>query len=452
MHNNRLRRFRSRSKARIFVVSLNCGDRRHCRNKSQENYPALGQPIDELALAEIKGAILAKLRLAIGKDAGMATRRDWYKAAALALRDRIVHRWLTAEKESYDAGRKRVYYLSLEFLIGRLFTDALNNMGLLPVFEAALGDLGVGLSDLRKCEPDAALGNGGLGRLAACFMESMATLAIPAIGYGIRYDFGLFRQIISQGWQQEYPDEWLSFGNPWEFQRPEVVYHVHFGGHVDHVDDRGRDRATWRPAETVQAVAYDTPIVGWRGQHVNALRLWSARSPDPLRLDVFNTGDYLGAVAEEARAESICKFLYPNDESPAGRELRLRQEYFFVSASLQDLIKRHLASDGQLRSLAVEGRGAAQRHPSEPRRHRADAHPGRPAQFPLGRGVEDHGRDAVLHQPHAAAGSARDLAGRTVRAAAAAASRNHLPHQRRASGAGRRSAAPATSISAPRCR
>ena len=316
------------------------------------NYPALGQPIDELALAEIKGAILAKLRLAIGKDAGMATRRDWYKAAALALRDRIVHRWLTAEKESYDAGSKRVYYLSLEFLIGRLFTDALNNMGLLPVFEAALGDLGVGLADLRKCEPDAALGNGGLGRLAACFMESMATLAIPAIGYGIRYDFGLFRQIIAQGWQHEYPDEWLSFGNPWEFQRPEVVYHIHFGGHVEHVDDRGRDRATWRPAETVQAVAYDTPIVGWRGQHVNALRLWSARSPDPLRLDVFNTGDYLGAVAEEARAESICKFLYPNDESPAGRELRLRQEYFFVSASLQDLIKRHLASDGQLRSLA----------------------------------------------------------------------------------------------------
>src|SRR5712672_4167491 len=282
----------------------------------------------------------------------MATRHDWYKAAALTLRDRIVHRWLMAEKQRYDAGSKRVYYLSLEFLIGRLFTDALNNMGLLEVFDAALGDLGVGLSELRKCEPDAALGNGGLGRLAACSMESMASLAIPAIGYGIRYDFGLFRQIISQGWQQEYPDEWLSFGNPWEFQRAEVVYHIHFGGFVDHIDDRGRDRAVWHPAETVQAVAYDTPIVGWRGQHVNALRLWSARAPDPLRLDVFNSGDYLGAVAEEARAESICKFLYPNDESPAGRELRLRQEYFFVSASLQDLVKRHLSSDGQLRSLS----------------------------------------------------------------------------------------------------
>ncbi len=316
-------------------------------------YPPLNAPVDELALAEIKSAILAKLTLAIGKDAVMATRHDWYKAAALALRDRIVHRWLLSEKQSYDAGSKRVYYLSLEFLIGRLFTDALNNMGLLPLFDAALGDLGVGLAELRKCEPDAALGNGGLGRLAACFMESMATLAIPAIGYGIRYDFGLFRQIISHGWQQEYPDEWLGFGNPWEFQRPEVVYHVHFGGSIEQVAEaNGRKRTAWHPAETVQAVAYDTPIVGWRGAHVNALRLWSARAPDPLKLDVFNTGDYLGASAEQARAESICKFLYPNDESAAGRELRLRQEYFFVAASLQDLITRHLASEGQLRGLA----------------------------------------------------------------------------------------------------
>jgi starch phosphorylase len=314
------------------------------------------EPIDELALSEIKSAILVKLTLTIGKDAAMATKHDWYKAAALTLRDRMVHRWLTTDKESYDAGRKRVYYLSLEFLIGRLFTDALNNMGLLRTFDAALGDLGVGLDDLRKCEPDAALGNGGLGRLAACFMESMATLGIPAFGYGIRYDFGLFRQIIANGWQQEYPDEWLGFGNPWELQRPEVVYHVYFGGSVEHKPNPrdGRDEPVWHPAETVLAVAYDTPIVGWRGQHVNALRLWSARSPDPLKLDVFNTGDYLGAVAQEARAESICKFLYPNDESSAGRELRLRQEYFFVSASLQDLVKRHLDSDGQLRGLATK--------------------------------------------------------------------------------------------------
>jgi starch phosphorylase len=239
----------------------------------QGNYPAPGQPVDELALSEIKGAILAKLRLAIGKDAGMATKHDWYKAAALALRDRIVHHWLTTEKQSYDAGRKRVYYLSLEFLIGRLFTDALNNMGLLPVFEAALGDLGVDLSELRKCEPDAALGNGGLGRLAACFMESMATLAIPAIGYGIRYDFGLFRQILAEGWQQEYPDEWLGFGNPWEFQRPEVVYHVHFGGSVERFTDaKGRDpdRGLARPPRQCAAAvvgALARPAQARRVQH-----------------------------------------------------------------------------------------------------------------------------------------------------------------------------------------
>ena len=272
-----------------------------------------------------------------------------------------MHRWLTSEKQSYDAGSKRVYYLSLEFLIGRLFTDALNNMGLLPVFEAALGDLGVGLSDLRKCEPDAALGNGGLGRLAACFMESMATLAIPAIGYGIRYDFGLFRQIIAQGWQQEYPDEWLGFGNPWEFQRPEVVYHVHFGGSVEHVEEKGRDRAVWHPAETVQAVAYDTPIVGWRGQHVNALRLWSARSRPALGWMVFNTGDYLGASAERC-AESICKFLCPFwmvfvfDRPGGPRTAATWGNIFFVSASLQDLVQPAIASDGQLRGLASRPR------------------------------------------------------------------------------------------------
>ena len=312
-------------------------------------------PIDELALAEIKSAILGKLTLAIGKDAAIATTHDWYKAAALALRDRIVHRWLLTEKLNYDAGRKRVYYLSLEFLIGRLFTDALNNMGLLPLFAAALGDLGVDLTELRKCEPDAALGNGGLGRLAACFMESMATLGIPALGYGIRYDFGLFRQIISDGRQQEYPDEWLAFGNPWEFQRREIVYDVHFGGHVEVTTDaRGHQRYIWHAAETVQAVAFDTPIVGWRGAHVNALRLWSARAPDPLRLDIFNSGDHLGAMSAQARAEAICKFLYPNDETAAGRELRLRQEYFFVSASLQDLVNRHLHADGSLPELPAK--------------------------------------------------------------------------------------------------
>src|SRR5690348_8047302 len=221
----------------------------------------------------------------------MATKHDWYQAAALALHDRIVHHWLSAEKRSYDAGAKRVYYLSLEFLIGRLFTDALNNMGLLPLFNAALGDLGVDLDDLRNCEPDAALGNGGLGRLAACYMESMASLAIPAHGYGIRYENGLFRQVIQDGEQHEFPDTWLTHRNPWEFERPEIAIPVGFGGTVEALTEaNGHGPAKWSPAETVDAIAYDTPVVGWRGKHVNTLRLWSARAPDPLRLDAFNRG------------------------------------------------------------------------------------------------------------------------------------------------------------------
>jgi starch phosphorylase len=306
----------------------------------------------ERDIAEIKSAILAKLTLAVGKDPAAATDRDWFVAAALTVRDRIVHRWLMAERVSRGQGRKRVYYLSLEFLMGRLFDDVLGNLGLAEIVNAALGDLGVDLVRLRASEPDAALGNGGLGRLAACFLESMATLGIAACGYGIRYDHGLFRQVIRDGWQQEYPEEWLSFGNPWQFERPEVIYDVQFGGRVERtVGPRGIARSVWHPDETIEAVAYDTPIVGWRGRHVNVVRLWSARAADPMRLDAFNRGDHVAAVSQQARAEAISKILYPSDDSPAGQELRLRQEYFLVSASLQDLVHRHLCMAGDLLSL-----------------------------------------------------------------------------------------------------
>ena len=201
-------------------------------------------------------------------------------------------------------------------------------------------------------EPDAALGNGGLGRLAACFMDSMASLKIPAYGYGIRYDFGLFRQVMIDGWQHEVPEDWLSFGNPWEFERPEVSYRVSFGGFVEYI---GRDgdiaRGIWHPADTLQAVAYDTPVIGWRGRHANTLRLWSARSRNPIHLERFNRGDHIGAFAERDHAEAISRVLYPSDETPAGQELRLRQEFFFVSASLQDIIRRHISLHGDLSSL-----------------------------------------------------------------------------------------------------
>jgi glycogen phosphorylase len=301
--------------------------------------------------AELKAAVLAKLTYAVGKTPALATPRDWFLAVTFATRDIIVGRWLESLNGVYIDGRKRVYYLSLEFLIGRLLFDALTNLGVAQPMAEALDELGANLTDLRRIEPDAALGNGGLGRLAACFMDSMATLSIAAHGYGIRYDNGLFRQIIRGGWQQETPEDWLVNGNPWEFVRPEYNYAIGFGGWVEMVEHEERTSHVWHPAETVEAVAYDTPIVGWRGRHVNTLRLWSARATDPLKLEAFNAGDYVGAFSERVRAEAISKVLYPSDATPAGQELRLRQEYFFTSASLLDLIRRHMKQWGDVRTL-----------------------------------------------------------------------------------------------------
>ncbi len=302
--------------------------------------------------AELKSAVLAKLTYAVGKVPELATPRDWFLAVTFATRDIIVGRWLESLNAVYTDGRKRVYYLSLEFLIGRLLFDALTNLGVAEPMSEALDELGVKLSDLRRIEPDAALGNGGLGRLAACFMDSMATLSIAAHGYGIRYDNGLFRQIIRGGWQQETPEDWLVNGNPWEFVRPEYNYAIGFGGWVEMIQGEDeRAHHVWHPSETVEAVAYDTPIVGWRGRHVNTLRLWSARATDPLKLEAFNAGDYVGAFSEAVRAQAISKVLYPSDATPAGQELRLRQEYFFTSASLLDLIRRHIKQWGDVRTL-----------------------------------------------------------------------------------------------------
>ena len=302
--------------------------------------------------ASLRAAVVAQLTYNVGKDPEKATQQDWFLATALAVRDRMVDRWIPSSRVVRNEGRKQVYYLSLEFLIGRLLFDALNNLGILGTMREALAGLGVDLDALQDLEPDAALGNGGLGRLAACYMESMATLAVPAYGYGIRYNHGLFRQKIKNGWQQEFPENWLSFGNPWEFARPELCYQVGFGGTIEPGSNGdGLSPAIWVPSETVDAVAYDTPVVGWRGRHVNTLRLWSARAPDPLRLDAFNRGDHVGATAARARANAISQVLYPSDETPEGQELRLRQEYFFSSASLQDLLARHVAVHGDVRTL-----------------------------------------------------------------------------------------------------
>jgi starch phosphorylase len=310
-------------------------------------------PAQDEDVAALRRAVVAKLTYAVGKDPAMATERDWFVATALAVRDRIVDRWMTSTRATYAAGSKRVYYFSLEFLIGRLLFDALVNLEMLDSMRAALGELGVDLDALREVEPDAALGNGGLGRLAACFLDSMATLQVAAYGYGIRYNQGLFRQVIKDGWQREYPENWLSFGNPWEFERPEVSHAIGFGGTVEQTEvGGGRAHHVWHPAETIDAIAYDTPVVGWRGRHVNTLRLWSARAPDPLRLDAFNRGDHVGALAARSRANAISQVLYPSDDTPAGQELRLRQEYFFSAASLHDLIHRHAGQHGDIRTLA----------------------------------------------------------------------------------------------------
>ena len=304
------------------------------------------------SVEDLRESVMAKLSYAVAKDPTSAKERDWYLAVALAVRDRVVDGWAESYRHTNDTRNKRVYYMSLEFLIGRLLFDSLTNLGIVEKMREALTGLGVDLDRLREIEPDAALGNGGLGRLAACFMESMATLAVPAYGYGIRYDHGLFRQVIKEGWQHEYPENWLASGNPWEFERPEIAYDIGFGGSVETTyGPDGSPRYTWHPAETVSAVAYDTPVVGWRGKHVNTLRLWSARSVDSLRLDAFNAGDYMGALADRVRAESISKVLYPSDATPAGQELRLRQEFFFASASLQDLVRRHIKQYGPIEFL-----------------------------------------------------------------------------------------------------
>jgi len=300
----------------------------------------------------LREEILEKLTYYVGKDPIVARPHDWLKATIRAVRDHVIDTWMESSRETWQTGDKRVYYLSLEFLIGRLLRDSIINLGLMDTVRDALKSLNVDLGDLMSLEPDAALGNGGLGRLAACFLDSMSTLKIPAYGYGIRYVHGLFRQEMSEGWQVELPEDWLAHGNPWEFERRESAYEIGFGGHVEPIDEGdGKVRQEWRPADHVLAIAYDTPIAGWRAARVNTLRLWSAQPIDPILLDKFNSGDHIGALEENARAEAITRVLYPADGTPAGQELRLRQEFFFSSASLQDIVRRHLQQYADLRSL-----------------------------------------------------------------------------------------------------
>ncbi|MDM0115522.1 glycogen/starch/alpha-glucan phosphorylase [Variovorax sp. J22R133] len=295
-------------------------------------------------VAAFKLAVANKLIYAVGKDPVAASQDDWLHATALAVRDQLVERWMATTRAQYSQKLKRVYYLSMEFLIGRTFTNALLALELQATVKQALADFGVDIDALAEREPDAALGNGGLGRLAACFLDSMATLGVPGMGYGIRYEYGMFRQRIVDGQQVETPDYWLTRGNPWEFQRPEVTYRVRFGGHVQRPQGKGAPygAARWVDTHDVQAVAYDTIIPGYGTQATNTLRLWSARATEEIDLSAFNRGNYMQAVESKNHSENVSRVLYPDDSTPSGRELRLHQEYFFVSASVQDLIRRYL--------------------------------------------------------------------------------------------------------------
>ncbi|MEK7321514.1 MAG: glycogen/starch/alpha-glucan phosphorylase [Pseudomonadota bacterium] len=290
----------------------------------------------------IQHSLANRLEYSAGKDMYTATERDWYHVAAYVVRDRLVERWMETQRTYYRKNAKRVYYMSLEFLIGRTLTNSVLNMDLAGEFAEAFRAMGLNMETIRELEPDAALGNGGLGRLAACFLDSIATLGLPGYGYGIRYEYGMFNQRIENGYQVEHPENWLRYGNPWEFPRPEVLYPVKFYGRVvDYPDERSRKRYHWIGTEDVMAMAYDTPIPGFGTNTVNNLRLWSAKASRDFDLRYFNEGNYIKAVEVKNESENLSKVLYPDDTTLMGRELRLKQQYFFVSATLQDIIRRY---------------------------------------------------------------------------------------------------------------
>jgi glycogen phosphorylase len=283
-----------------------------------------------------------------------ATRHDWYMALALAVRDRLLDRYLTMINGLLESPAKVVAYLSAEFLTGPHLGNNLINLGIWDATERALSRFGQDLGDLLEEEEEPGLGNGGLGRLAACYMDSLATLGVPAVGYGIRYEFGIFDQAIRDGWQVEMTDKWLRLGNPWEVPRPERdAYDVGFYGRTEHVrDEHGRHHVRWIPAKSVKGVAYDTPVPGFRTPTANLLRLWKAEATESFDFDAFNVGDYYGAVDQKILSETITKVLYPNDEPEVGKQLRLAQQYFFVSCSLQDMIRVHLVAGRPLPEFA----------------------------------------------------------------------------------------------------
>lgn len=313
----------------------------------------------------LKNAIREHLHFTLGKDKYTATRRDFFQAVAHTIRDQMIGRWIKTQQHYYDNDVKRVYYLSMEFLIGRTLQNSLVNLGLLENCRKAIHDLGYDLDLLLEVEADAGLGNGGLGRLAACFLDSMASLGIPGYGYGIRYDYGIFTQKIQDGYQIETPDNWLRYGNPWEICRSEYLYPIQFYGKViQYTDSKEKLRSEWVDTQEVMAMAYDTPVPGYNNNTVNTMRLWQAKSPRGFDLSYFNHGDYIRAVEDIAVTENISKVLYPNDNIFEGKELRLKQEYFLVSATIQDIIRRY--NKGHIHLDALPDKVAIQLNDTHP--------------------------------------------------------------------------------------
>ncbi len=340
----------------------------------------------------------------------VATRNDKYLAVALSVRDRILKRWIHSGETYYRKEARTVCYLSAEFLMGPHLGNTLLNLGCYDEVEQALRELGEDLDVILEQEEEPGLGNGGLGRLAACYLDSLATLRIPSIGYGIRYEFGIFDQVIRDGWQAEITDKWLQYGNPWEVPRPEVSFPVKFGGHTEHYrDETGRHRVRWVPAREVKGVAYDTPIVGYRVNNANLLRLWKAEAAESFDLGAFNEGDYWGAVEAKVRSENITKVLYPNDVQLRGKVLRLEQQHFFVSCSLQDMMRIYLQRGERSLASPREVRGAVERHSPRHRCGRAHATARRRTRPRMGRGVEHHAEDVRLHEPYTAPRGPREV-------------------------------------------
>jgi len=316
------------------------------------NFALTGQEYLRGDAKYLKQSIIEHLFYTIGKDKYTATKRDLFYAVSFAVRDQLVGRWIKTQQQYYDADAKRVYYLSMEFLMGRTLSNSLVNLGLIDNCRKAVHDLGADLDQLFEMEYDAGLGNGGLGRLAACFLDSMATLSIPGYGYGIRYDYGIFTQKIQDGYQVESPDNWLRYGNPWELCRSEYLYPVQYYGRVvQYTDSEGRLRCEWVDTTEVVAVAHDTPVPGYGNDTVNTLRLWQAKSTRGFDFTYFNHGDYIRAVEDISLTENISRVLYPNDNIFEGKELRLKQEYFLVSATIQDILRRYRKGHAHLDGL-----------------------------------------------------------------------------------------------------